>query len=266
MGQRKTWSLHHVPFSMLWETMAIDHKNNWNTVLDSLTSTRFLEAANDRQYKNSFFAFTWKSRYFSSVYRKVNLKTGENTTPRTKRISFSWIRNANKGSNETSCGKSHFVCFNSEVFLLNLFFRQKILFEDKKEEDGIDESVLVGKTHITSCFAIKKFIDETVEKTYIFAKNRRKKRSNRRVRKTKSLKITKLLKILPKFTRIRVKGFVKFIPVKRKTIRNRRRLKRLVRGIHYGVKIIKKDPKFWSKSLKKALVNNFKIPAVFYLL
>lgn len=266
MGQRKTWSLHHVPFSMLWETIAIDDKNNWNTVLDSLTSTRFLEAANDRQYKKSFFAFTWKSRYLSSVYRKVNLKTGENTIPKTKGINFSWIRNANRGSNETSCSKSHFVCFNNEVFLLNLFFRQKILFEDRKVEEGIDDSVLVGREHIVSCFAIKQFIDEAVEKVYVFAKNRRKRWFRRRTRMTKSSKVVKLLKIIPKFTRTRVKGFTKFTFIKKKVIRSRRRLKRLVRSIPYGEKIFKKDPKFWNKSLKKALKHNAKIPTIFSLL
>lgn len=266
MGQRKTWSLHHVPFSMLWETVSIDYNNNWDTVVNSLTAARFLEAANDRQYKNSFFAFTWKSQYFSSVYRKINLRTGKNGAPKLKKVNFRWIRNANRGSNETSCGKSHFVSFNSEVFLLNLFFRQKIQFEDKKIEDGIDSSVLINKAHVVSCSALKAHITEAVEKANVFSKNRKKRRSRYRTRVVKRRRIVKLLKIIPRFTRTKVKGYTRFISLKKKAITSKRRFKRLARGVRYGVRVPRKDPKFWTKTAKKALTLNHKIPTVFSVL
>lgn len=266
MGQRKTWSLHHVPFSMLWETMTLDYKDNWDSVVNSLTAARFLEAANDRQYKNSFFAFTWKSRYLSTSFRKGNLKTGKGFHLSTKGINFNWIRNANKGSNETSCSKSHYVCFDSEVFLLNLFFRQKIHFEDKKANYGYEGSVSVTKAHLVSCFALKQFIRETVEGFHVFLKNRHKRKAKHNFYAVRRSKVAKLFKLIPKFTRSRVRGFSRLFFLKKKISRSRRRLKRGVRSVRPKLHSAKKDPLFWGKALKRALTCNFKIPRIFKLL
>jgi hypothetical protein len=135
MGQKRTWSFHHVPFSMLWESMPLDYKNNWNSIMFSHILNMYTSAIFDKENTSNKFFFTWKNKYMPVSVRATlrkqrnNKYTQNNKADWEVRPVFSWIKNANKGTNETTCTNSHLINLNNNPTILNFFFRENFNLE-----------------------------------------------------------------------------------------------------------------------------------------
>lgn len=148
MGQKRTWSFHHVPFSMLWESMPLDYKNNWNSVVFSQLLNSFSGAIFDKENINNRFVFTWKAKHMPVSIRNITRKLKKNQYPKVAAQAwkvnpvFSWVSNANKGTNETSCVRSYLAKFGNTSTVLNFFFREKFSLEKlhKKHRGGVKKS------------------------------------------------------------------------------------------------------------------------------
>ena len=131
MGQKKTWSFHHVPFTMLWESMSLDYKNNWQSIINTKMLDCYSESIFDKEYISNKFIFTWKSKFLptKNVRNIPNQQRRDicciNKT-KTNKISFkfTWIDNANRGTNESKCTKSYLIKQNNNSTILNFFFRE----------------------------------------------------------------------------------------------------------------------------------------------
>lgn len=188
MGQRKTWSLHHVPFTMLWETLVIEYNNNWNSVINTQISNKFFDAVYDRNYKDSCFSFIWKNKYFTSKFRSINCDETEIKLKK-KKIQYTWVINANKGSNETFGTRSYHTSFDTETIFLNFFFRQSINFNVRDSDDIIDRFVKFPRTHILRSNLMLDILKDSLllKKPLLRFKNKRKlriKHTSARFKKT----------------------------------------------------------------------------------
>lgn len=136
MGQKKTWALHHVPYSMLWDNMSLDYRHQWLPVLQGPLSSSYSTAIVDYQFKQSIFSFVWKSPFMTKglttrqfCTRGRFLQVGallQNPAP-----VFEWTTNSNRGTNETMIAKSYLIKMQNTTTLLNLFFRADF-FEQKQ--------------------------------------------------------------------------------------------------------------------------------------
>lgn len=138
MGQKKTWALHHVPYSMLWDTMALDYSHQWLPVLQSHLSSGYSSAIVDYYFKKSLFTFVWGSHYTTreaATHRSGARVAGTNWWAQlhsTTAPVFEWTVNSNKGTNETMIAKAYLIKMQNSTTLLNLFFRADF-FEQKSK-------------------------------------------------------------------------------------------------------------------------------------
>lgn len=137
MGQKKTWALHHVPYSMLWDNMSLDYSHQWLAVLQGPVSSFYSSAIVDYHFKQSLFSFVWKSKFMQKrlatqqlYIRKTHLQTP--TLDQHLAPVFEWTINSNRGTNETMIAKSYFIKMQNSTTLLNLFFRADF-FEQKRK-------------------------------------------------------------------------------------------------------------------------------------
>lgn len=253
MGQRKTWSLHHVPFTMLWETFSLDYKNNWNTVVDSKISTKYFEAAYDRTYAKSYFAFTWKSKFFSNKIKKLKNKNDQKNF-KTQSLCFNWIRNANKGSNETSCNRSYYVCIDTKIIFLNFFFRQEIQFEDKSLIATDTKSFSLKKSNFIVSRSMRKNIINFLKLSNPFIRFRQK-RKKRLYKKQNILKrLNPAYLNLQKYRKKKLKTNLKNKQnVKKKFNLRKRKFNRLVVKDRLLRKLNFKKPFVWVRNIKYLL-------------
>lgn len=130
MGQKRTWSFHHVPFSMLWEHMPLDYKNNWNSIMFSSILNIYSSAIFDKENSSSKFVFTWKNKFMPVSLKNVFRKNKKSVFVKgvldrwVVKPTFHWINNANKGTNETTCTRSHLVNIGNHRTIINFFFRE----------------------------------------------------------------------------------------------------------------------------------------------
>lgn len=175
MGQRKTWAMHHVPFSMFWETFTINNKNNWNSVICSFTANQYLSAQYDKNYWKKKFAFIWKSNYFNLKNYTFNRVFTQQYKLKKKNLFFNWVINANKGSNETSCNKIYYIEINSECILLSFFFRQYINFQNLNKYKKIKNNALIFKFNLLNTEFLDLFITKhvNIKNKFFFKKSKR---------------------------------------------------------------------------------------------
>ena len=134
MGQKKTWALHHVPYSMLWDNMSLDYSHQWLPILQSPLSSFYSSAVVDYHFKQSMFTFVWKSQFMAKSLTTRQFCTRSHgqilSLDRSPAPVFSWTVNSNRGTNETMIAKSYLIKMHNSTTLLNFFFRADF-FEQK---------------------------------------------------------------------------------------------------------------------------------------
>lgn len=139
MGQKRTWSFHHVPFTMLWENMSINYNNNWQSSLNSIFLNGYSESIFDKQHLSNNFTYAWKrTNICLPVKVKNTFVCGKTPLIPAKKpkygIRFVWVENANSGTNETSCTRSYITQQNDSTTILNFFFRETLNVANLKKK------------------------------------------------------------------------------------------------------------------------------------
>ena len=145
MGQKKTWALHHVPYSMLWEPVSHDYTFNWNTIMQHQVITHYTYTIADFLFPKNMNYIIWQSKYVINKLYNINLLKKQPSLLKKKKITFYFNKNANNGTNETTTNKSYLVKTANYQIIIHLFFKPSFTEQKKqiqykknqKEQDNI---------------------------------------------------------------------------------------------------------------------------------
>jgi hypothetical protein len=158
--------------------MPFDYKHNWHGVMSNRLLDIYANSIFDKDYGSCRFLFVWKNLFFNTksirtIYTEqrsdillVNLKKYTKIRPK-----YTWIENANNGTNETSCVKTYLVKQNDQTTILNFFFRENFnliklqqtsnkFFNKRADFTGINDN-------------LKQQIQQRVKNTYPWLTGRR---------------------------------------------------------------------------------------------
>lgn len=124
MGQKKTWSFHHTPFTIFWKVFSVDYTHEWRPILENYFTERYFNTAPDRAVTSNFF-FRFRKKNYSAQNAQPELKSSPIVFAKQKQgFSFLWIKNANRGTNETTASNVRYIKLNQNLVLIHTFFRK----------------------------------------------------------------------------------------------------------------------------------------------
>ena len=162
MGQKKTWALHHVPYSMLWESMCVDYKFLWNTVLQYDVSDHFCTSQIDFVYRQNSFNFFWNCQYLNTFNWGANHQTYKKKTlvhktenAKMKAPVFVWKTHAYKGKEEAFFCKNYLIKTNDNSVLLSIYFKKITLKKNSLKTNKTNKINKIKKFTINQQKTIK---------------------------------------------------------------------------------------------------------------
>lgn len=124
MGQKKTWGFHHTPFTVFWKVLSVDYTHQWQPILENHFMERYFSTAPDRTATSNFF-FWFQKQNYSAQNAQPKLKNRQAAVTKQKPgFRFLWIKNANRGTNETTASNVRYIKLNQNLVLIHTFFRK----------------------------------------------------------------------------------------------------------------------------------------------